>query len=290
MAKKSKKGFSLAELLIVVAIIAVLVAISIPIFTSQLKKARLAVDHSAMRDAYALAQIANNMQEIEIDGTIYSFDDLKSKQINNDNKKVYFVLSEDCNHLIILMEEGTEPLAKIFKRIGDRFVYWYNRKYKRIGPLFQDCFRSEPVETERYFLTVVRYIFQNPVKAGIVSAVNQYKWCNYSAYCGENDFTDTDKVLSFFSETKDFISFVNEESSEECLDVCSMNSIQITDEIAQKLVTKISGCKNASEFQKLERNNRNFYIQELRKAGLSIRQISRLTGVSKSVVGSVSNS
>lgn len=194
------------------------------------------------------------------------------------------------NHIHLLMEEGTEPLAKIFKRIGDRFVYWYNRKYKRIGPLFQDRFRSESVETERYFLTVVRYIFQNPVKAGIVSAVNQYKWCNYSAYCGENDFTDTDKVLSFFSETKDFISFVNEESSEECLDVCSMNSIQITDEIAQKLVTKISGCKNASEFQKLERNNRNFYIQELRKAGLSIRQISRLTGVSKSVVGSVSNS
>ena len=121
MAKKSKKGFSLAELLIVVAIIAVLVAISIPIFTSQLKKARLAVDHSAMRDAYALAQIANNMQEIEIDGTIYSFDDLKSKQINNDNKKVYFVLSEDCNHLIIREDNGslTVPAgAYVFKENG----------------------------------------------------------------------------------------------------------------------------------------------------------------------------
>ena len=32
------------------------------------------------------------------------------------------------NHIHLLMEEGTEPLAKIFKRIGDRFVYWYNRK------------------------------------------------------------------------------------------------------------------------------------------------------------------
>ncbi|MGC8025632.1 type IV pilin protein, partial [Salmonella enterica] len=72
---KSKKGFTLAELLIVVAIIAVLVAISIPVFTSQLKKARLAVDHSAMRDAYALAQVANNLQEIEIEWTAYSFDD-----------------------------------------------------------------------------------------------------------------------------------------------------------------------------------------------------------------------
>ena len=189
------------------------------------------------------------------------------------------------NHIHLLMEEGTEPLATIFKRICDRFIYWYNRKYERIGPLFQGRFRSEPVETESYFLTVVRYIFQNPVKAGVVSAVHQYKWCNYPAYCGKNDFTDTNKVLSYFSATKDFISYINAESSEECLDIPSKKSTYITDEIGQKIVEKISGCSNTSEFQKLERNIRNLYIKELRKAGLSIRQISRLTGISKSVVG-----
>lgn len=52
-AKENKKGFTLAELLIVVAIIAVLVAISIPIFTSQLEKAREATDLANMRAAYA---------------------------------------------------------------------------------------------------------------------------------------------------------------------------------------------------------------------------------------------
>ena len=51
--KRNKKGFTLAELLIVVAIIAVLVAISIPIFTSQLEKAREATDLANMRNAYA---------------------------------------------------------------------------------------------------------------------------------------------------------------------------------------------------------------------------------------------
>lgn len=51
--KKNKKGFTLAELLIVVAIIGVLVAISIPIFTSQLEKAREAVDMANIRSAYA---------------------------------------------------------------------------------------------------------------------------------------------------------------------------------------------------------------------------------------------
>ena len=50
---RNKKGFTLAELLIVVAIIAVLVAIAIPIFTSQLEKAREATDAANLRAAYA---------------------------------------------------------------------------------------------------------------------------------------------------------------------------------------------------------------------------------------------
>ncbi len=55
MRKNNKKGFTLAELLIVVAIIAVLVAVAIPVFTTQLEKAREATDVSNMRAAYAIA-------------------------------------------------------------------------------------------------------------------------------------------------------------------------------------------------------------------------------------------
>lgn len=51
--KLTKKGFTLAELLIVVAIIAVLVAVAIPVFTSQLEKAREATDEANIRAAYA---------------------------------------------------------------------------------------------------------------------------------------------------------------------------------------------------------------------------------------------
>ena len=55
ISKENKKGFTLAELLIVVAIIGVLVAISIPIFTSQLEKSREATDKANLRSAYAEA-------------------------------------------------------------------------------------------------------------------------------------------------------------------------------------------------------------------------------------------
>ncbi len=68
--KENKKGFTLAELLIVVAIIAVLVAIAIPIFNSQLEKSRDAVDAANVRSAYAEAAAA---YLTETDGTAATY-------------------------------------------------------------------------------------------------------------------------------------------------------------------------------------------------------------------------
>lgn len=150
------------------------------------------------------------------------------------------------NHIHLLMEEGEEPLSKIFKRICDRYVYWYNHKYDRTGHLFQDRFRSEPVETERYFLTVARYIFQNPVKAGVVTSVSQYKWCNYRAYLGVEDFTDTGRIMAYFAGRDDFLSFVDTVSTEECMDISPVMHKFVSDEKGKELIGKISGCTNVA--------------------------------------------
>jgi prepilin-type N-terminal cleavage/methylation domain-containing protein len=74
--RKNKKGFTLAELLIVVAIIGVLVAISIPIFTSQLEKSREAVDLANIRSAYAeasAAAITDDQKTTTEDGTTITY-------------------------------------------------------------------------------------------------------------------------------------------------------------------------------------------------------------------------
>ncbi|MGN0466951.1 MAG: Tfp pilus assembly protein FimT/FimU [Lachnospiraceae bacterium] len=69
--KKNEKGFTLAELLIVVAIIAVLVAISIPIFTNKLEASREAVDVSNLRAAYALGQTEALTEQPASEQTVY---------------------------------------------------------------------------------------------------------------------------------------------------------------------------------------------------------------------------
>ena len=66
------------------------------------------------------------------------------------------------NHVHLLLKVETDSLETIFKKIGGRYVYYYNVKYQRIGHLFQDRFKSEPVDDDSYFLTVLRYIHSLP--------------------------------------------------------------------------------------------------------------------------------
>jgi hypothetical protein len=52
------------------------------------------------------------------------------------------------NHIHLLLKEGPEPIATTMKKIGTSYVYYYNWQYNRKGHLFQDRFKSEPVEDE----------------------------------------------------------------------------------------------------------------------------------------------
>lgn len=75
--RENKKGFTLAELLVVVAIVGILVAISIPVFTAQLSKARKATNQANLRAAKAAAvaqYMTDEMEKNATDEVIYNYD------------------------------------------------------------------------------------------------------------------------------------------------------------------------------------------------------------------------
>ena len=208
-------------------------------------------------------------------------DNLKFISILNECKaKSEFQLFAYClmgNHVHILLQEGKEPLELIFKRLGSRYVYWYNTKYQRVGHLFQDRFKSEPVETDEYFLTVVKYIHQNPLKAGLIHDLSDFWYSSYSAYLKNSGFVDTGKLLEMISleEIKRYHQTIEQT---ECLDIKETKP-RVTDEQAKEIIRKLSGCENSYQFQQLTGDVQNEYIKQFKKHHLSIRQISRLTGV-----------
>ena len=184
------------------------------------------------------------------------------------------------NHAHILLKVQKEDLSQIFKRIGVRYVHWYNWKYNRRGHLFQDRFKSEPVENEEYFLTVLRYIHQNPVKAGITKTIDEYRYSSYNEYIEKktNSLVDIKFALDMLGE-KEFIRFNNENNENKCMEY-DYSDYRITDNDAMEIISRESGCANIEQFLNLSIERRDNSIRIYKEMGMSIRQISRLTGVS----------
>ena len=185
------------------------------------------------------------------------------------------------NHIHLLLKQGKEDLALVFKRIAGSYVYWYNWKYHRCGHLFQDRYKSEPVEDDGYFQTVLRYIHQNPVKAKICKQAEEYQYSSMREYLTFPFLVDTDFAFSMLTKEQ-FIEYHAEENNDSCLEMG--DRFRYTDTKAEALIMKVAKCKSVSAFQQLDRDRRNACIHKLHEKGLSIRQISRLTGISKKTV------
>ena len=181
------------------------------------------------------------------------------------------------NHIHLLLKEGTETLEKTMKRLGSKYAVWFNTKYTRAGHLFQDRFRSEAVEDPPYFLTALRYIHFNPVKAGLVKSPGEYAYSSYNCYFGDEKFADTERALLYM--TIDLLTeFHAAGCPDTCMDIPEAATPRLTEEQATAEMRRITKCSSSAEFQSLPREKRDKLIAKMKTRGLSIRQISRLTG------------
>ena len=93
---------------------------------------------------------------------------------------------------------------------------------------------------------------------------------------------DKEFVYSIINKAK-FIEFNLENNDDICLDIEEQNN-RISDSEAREIIKQVCGYGNASEIRKFDIAKRNKCIKALKDGGLSIRQISRITGVSKYAV------
>jgi REP element-mobilizing transposase RayT len=191
------------------------------------------------------------------------------------------------NHVHMLIKEVEEPISMAIKRICGSYVYWYNMRYNRCGHLFQERYKSEIVEDEGYYLTVLRYIHQNPVNAGLSTHVKEYEWSSYREYIGKTEITDIDLALELFSDDRRkavelFDKYMNEENDDKCLEY-SKKSAKTDKEVRGYFVA--AGVNNISDLQHQEKFKRDEIIRVVKSIdGVSIRQLSRITGIPKSVI------
>ena len=91
-----------------------------------------------------------------------------------------YVLMTNHVHLL-LTPERAESAASMMKNLGQRYVQYINRTYQRSGTLWEGRFRSCLTQSEDYVLACHRYIELNPVRAGMVTKPQDYRWSSYPA-------------------------------------------------------------------------------------------------------------
>jgi len=186
------------------------------------------------------------------------------------------------NHVHLLLKVGKEELQQIFKRVGARYVYWFNWKYRRSGHLFQDRFKSEPVEEDEYFVTVLRYIHQNPLKAQICPTLDEYKWSSYNDYINKQGITDTSFALEFIGAEK-FIAFMNESADDSCLEMEVIRQRLTDEELKQKIIEEFK--IQPMLIQNEPRDKMVDILKDiLQYEGVSTRQLSRVTGIPTNII------
>ena len=187
------------------------------------------------------------------------------------------------NHVHLLLEEGDESISVTMKRLGIRYASWFNRRYDRVGHLFQDRFASRPVTDDAYFQTVLMYIHFNPVVGGLCEGPLEYRWSSRPTLGRPSSLVN----LSRLEELMPMDALIHNEAMYEPTEVPgepALGSSRLTDDQAWTVLSHISGASNSADFQRLSRSVQQGAIRCLQFRHVSIRQISRLTGLNRNLI------
>lgn len=196
------------------------------------------------------------------------------------------------NHVHLLLQEQDESIAITMKRIGISYAGWYNAQYDRTGPVFQDRFKSEPVEDNGYLLTVLRYIHHNPVEAQLVVKPEDYSWSSCKEYYMDssvmNGLTNTAHALAMFSERQAAArtllrQFANLQGFERVLEI-DRQERKSDDELRAYMEHLLAG-QSILRLMTMNKGERNRFLQQVKKVkGVTQRQIARVTGLNANII------
>jgi REP element-mobilizing transposase RayT len=117
------------------------------------------------------------------------------------------------NHYHFLIKQcGNLSLSKFIGDVFNAYVQAFNKQEKRKGPLFEDRFKSIPVEKEEYLLHLCRYTHLNPVKADLAAKPEEWAFSDYKKWIGieKGDLKHHEFVLEHFKEQSTYERFVSE--------------------------------------------------------------------------------
>ena len=196
-----------------------------------------------------------------------------------------YALMPNHVHLVVLGKD--KNISKFFQSILISYSFYFNKKYERVGHLFENRYKNKVINTYSYMKNVVKYIHYNPEKAGI-SKFMDYKWSGYKEFFKKSTLIDKNMILLYYNEDvnqalKEFKQEHFQDINRYYEDFAEFEMVnRLTDEqvkiIIDNRIERISGKKH-DIFDKTVKES---IIKEVLKIkGVSVNQISRVTGINR---------
>lgn len=131
------------------------------------------------------------------------------KQGNFYSKLVLYSYALMPNHFHLLIRQTEkEHITQFMRRITNAYTTYFNKKYNRVGPLFQGVFKAIQIEKEEYLLHLSRYIHLNPVSLH-KNRPELYPWSSYKTYleARNSPYVNVDFILGFFSNVTPLLTY-----------------------------------------------------------------------------------
>lgn len=188
------------------------------------------------------------------------------------------------NHIHLLLAADIESISNFMHYALSVYARLFNERHDRTGHVFQSRFHSEPIEGDTYLFAAMRYIHQNPQKAGI-ALLSSYRWSSYREYLDKPKIVNTSLILGMLNSLDEFISIHAQDAPDWFIDVNDSGADE-AGKRALRIASRELDCAPNS-VKSLSKTERNARLLHLRKCGLSIRQIERITGISRGIIAKV---
>lgn len=203
------------------------------------------------------------------------------------------------NHVHIIIKSQKNQLPEIMCSLLTRYSLYFNKKYERIGHVFQDRYCNKCIENEIYLKNAIKYIHLNPAKAGICRT-EEYEYSSYKEYINEKqrNLTDTKDILSLYDSNceknaiEKFIKQHKEKQGEreDCYLIEYEMQNKLTDEQLINIIHDVLKIDNMVNMQRMRKKHiKEDIIKILGIKGTCVNQISRVTGINRKIIQEVKN-
>lgn len=187
------------------------------------------------------------------------------------------------NHIHLLIDDPEGSLSHFMHAISTAYARYFNEKTGHVGAVFQGRFTSVPITSDDQLLQAVRYIHENPAKAG-AGSVDAYRWSSYGEYLGRAGITDTETVFDVVGGTRGFLHFCDDGR----FGTYYLRSTKrVPDEDALEAARCTLGGREPAELKEMAKGQRDASLRLLRAAGITVKQMERLTGIGHNTISRV---